>query len=125
MTAPTCAISLTGARRSSRASASRDASLDGQRRQGAIEPLPLHILDEKTGLQHRLGQLLDEQGDAVGLGDKWPHLPPPATADRWPLAAPWSRCAIGRAAQRGDIGGKPVQGGSNSGRKVKIASIGK
>jgi hypothetical protein len=39
-----------------------------QRRQGAFELPVITGVSQQTGFQHRLGQLLDEQRHAVGLG---------------------------------------------------------
>jgi len=48
---------------------------NGERLQGSIEPIALGVFDEDAGFQNRLGQLLDEQRVAVGLGhDLFCHL---------------------------------------------------
>ena len=46
---------------------------DRQRRQRAVEAIALAVLDQQPGFQHGLGQFLDEQRHAVGLGDDLRH----------------------------------------------------
>ena len=46
---------------------------DGERRQGPVEPIAVGVLDQDARLQHRLGELLDEQRVSVGLGDDLFH----------------------------------------------------
>ena len=66
MTAPICATSLTGARRSRRA-ISESCSVAGSRAAAAARELvAIAGVRQQARFQHGLGQLLDEQRDAVG-----------------------------------------------------------
>ena len=74
MAAPIWLISLTGARRSSRAIKEvLKGCWDGERRQGSGEPIALGVLDQDARFQHCLGEFLDEQRVPVGLGDDLFH----------------------------------------------------
>ena len=74
MAAPICATSLTGASRSSRAiSEFLQRRGNGERRQRTIKAIAPGIFHEQAGLQHRLGQFLDKQRDAIRLVDDLRH----------------------------------------------------
>ena len=82
-------------------------------------------LATSAGFEHRLGQLLDEQRHAVGLGDDLVHalsagsgLPP---ATRSTIAAPLAPAEPAERAARVTCAW-PAQGGANSGRKVTSSS---
>ena len=76
MQAPIWATSRIGASRSSRAiSESRKRGGNGERRQRAVENVTIARVTQQLRLQHRLGQLLDEQRHAVGVSqDLLEHL---------------------------------------------------
>ena len=46
---------------------------DGDAREGAGQDPAVRLLPQEARFEKRPGQLLDEEGDAVGLGDDVPH----------------------------------------------------
>ena len=128
MAAPICATSLTRASRSRRAS-SESCSVAGIASGGRGRELVVVAgVAKQAGLEHRLGQLLDEQRHAVGLGHDLLQRPRPAGP-----VAPTTRGHHGRALSRrlSRLSGSVLtcgcagHGGVNSGRKVMTSSTGR
>ena len=98
---------------------------DRQRRQSPVEPIALGVLDEDVPFQHRLGELLDEQRVAVGLGDNLVHhFGGQRTAASHPRHYASTSLRSSRASVKMPTLGRPIQRGSNSDRKVNSARTG-
>ena len=130
MAAPTCATSLAGARAgrgapSSEACKRRRDRERWQRRGRARNGRSRSR--SSAALQHRLGQLLDEQRHAVrALDDLHPRPPAAAPCRRRPARPAPHPVARLKPAERSIVTcGCPIHGGWNSGRKVTTSSTGR